>query len=114
MKNQYTLEKAMVDIINKAEYTDVSVFRFYKRNKNVTCVAKVGNDYHMNPTSALVKVGTLPESYRPPMDVQAPLLWGSYVNVTGMIQILTNGDVKLYASSGQTDVQPWVTFTYAL
>jgi len=48
------------------------------------------------------------------MDIQAPILWGNYVNVTGMLQILANGTVKTYASSAQTDVQPWISFTYCV
>lgn len=103
-----------INVLDDEQYTDVSSFRFYKRGKMVTCIAKVGSAYHMNPTSALVTVGTLPSAYRPIMDIQAPILWGNYVNVTGMLQILTDGSVNSYASSAQTDVQPWISFTYCV
>ena len=103
-----------IKVLDDEQYTDVSSFRFYKRGKMVTVIAKVGSAYHMNPTSALRAVGTLPSAYRPIMDIQAPLLWGNYVNVTGMWQILANGTVNIYASSGQTDVQPWISFTYCV
>ena len=103
-----------ISVLDKESYTDVSSFRFFKRGKTVTCIARVGSGHHLNPTSALVKVGTLPTGYKPVMDVQAPVLWGNYVNVTGMVQILANGDVKVYASSAQSNVQPWVTFTYCI
>lgn len=104
----------LLKTLNDEQYTEASSFRFYKRGKMVTCIALVGNAHHLNPTSALVKVGSIPAAYRPAMDVQAPLLWGNYVNVTGMIQVLTNGDVKIYASSAQSDVQAWVSFTYCV
>lgn len=103
-----------IEVFDDEQYTDVSSFRFYKRGKMVTCIAKVGSAYHMNPTSALSTIGTLPSAYRPIMDIQAPILWGNYVNVTGMLQILANGTVRIYASSQQTDVQPWITFTYCV
>lgn len=106
--------KERIKVLDDEQYTDISSFRFYKRGKMVTCVAMVGEGHHLNPTSALVNVGTLPAAFRPAMDVQAPMLWGNYVNVTGMIQILANGDVQLYASSAQSDVQPWISFTYCV
>lgn len=106
--------KERIKVLDDEQYTDVSAFRFYKRGKMVTCIAKVGSAHHMNPTTALETVGTLPSAYRPIMDIQAPILWGDYVNVTGMLQILTDGTVKIYASSSQTDVQPWISFTYCV
>lgn len=103
-----------IEVLDDEQYTDVSSFRFYKRGKMVTCIAKVGSAYHMNPTTELGTIGTLPSAYRPIMDIQAPILWGDYVNVTGMLQILANGAVRIYASSQQEDVQPWISFTYCV
>ena len=117
MLNQKKLNTKVAErikVFDDEQYTDIASFRFYKRGKMVTCIAKVGSAYHMNPTSALVAIGTLPSAYRPIMDIQAPILWGNYVNVTGMLQILANGTVKTYASSAQTDVQPWISFTYCV
>lgn len=117
MLNQKKLDTKVAErikVLDNEQYTDISSFRFYKRGKMVTVIAKVGSGHHLNPTSALVPMGTLPSAYRPIMDIQAPLLWGNYANVTGMLQILANGTVKIYASSGQTDVQPWISFTYCV
>lgn len=55
-----------------------------------------------------------PLKYSSPSTGWEQILWGNYVNVTGMIQVLTNGDVKIYASSAQSDVQAWVSFTYCV
>lgn len=92
--------------------THISSFYFYKRGKIVTCVSNVPS--LLNPTSQWGTLGTLPQEYCPSKDVQAPCLWGKYANVTGLIQIKTDGTVNVYASSQQSSVQPWTAFAYSV
>ena len=103
-----------IEVFDDEQYTDVSSFRFYKRGKMVTCIAKYGNAHHLNPISAISTVGTLPSAYRPTMDIYAPMLWGGYANVTGLLVIQTDGTVGIYASSSQTDVQAHIAVSYCV
>lgn len=101
-----------LQILTAEATTNVSSFQFYKRGKIVTCVSRYPS--LLNPTTAWGYVGTLPQEYRPPMDIQAPCLWGNYAAVNGLIQIKTNGQVSVYASSKQTSSQSWTAFAYSV
>ena len=83
----------------------------FKRTGNLVTVTTRG-DARLNPTSEFFKIGTVGNDFKPSSTVTAPMTWGSFANVTGLVRIETNGDIKIYASSAQSNVQGWCNFSY--
>ena len=99
------------------EYKDsasTSIFSFTRRGKTVTVTAKQGAGQTLNPVPTFTKVGTVPDSFKPVEDVIAPMMWGGYINQTGAVKVDINGDVWVYASTGQTNIEGYACFSYSV
>ena len=99
------------------EYKDsasTSIFSFTRRGKTVTVTATQGAGQGLNPIPQFSKVGSVSDEFKPTEDVIAPMMWGGYINQTGAVKVDTNGDVWVYASTGQTNVAGYACFSYSV